>query len=127
MEGLVLLLHVPEGTQDAIAKSGLPTILLGDKLGDDFPYVVPDDFGGAYAATRHLLGIGHKHIVFHVHESIRPHVSVDEREQGFRSAIDEAGSAVRGFVWRIGTEEAIDLLLVEIVRQPCLGIAMLRL
>lgn len=111
VDGLAMLLHIPAGTEDAIWKSGLPTILLGDKLGDDVPHVVPDDVAGAYLATRHLLGLGHKHIVFYIDESIRPHVSVDEREQGFKQAIEEAGASVQGDVWRIGTDEAIDRLL----------------
>ncbi|TWU28357.1 LacI family DNA-binding transcriptional regulator [Bythopirellula polymerisocia] len=111
VDGLAMLLHIPEGTEEAISKSGLPTILLGDKLDDDVPHVVPDDVGGAYAATRHLIGLGHKHIVFYIDESIRPHVSVREREQGFRQAIEEAGDSVRGEVWNISTDEAIGRLL----------------
>lgn len=112
VDGLAMLQHVPEGTEEAIWKSGLPTILLNDKMDDDVPHVSPDDFSGAYIATRHLIGLGHKRIVYYVDESIRHHFSVNDREQGFRSAIDEAGEPVEGDVWlRISTEEAIEKLL----------------
>ena len=111
VDGLAMLLHVPVGTEDAIWKSGLPTILLGEKLGDEVPHIVPDDVGGAYSATRHLIGLGHKKIVFYIDKSIRPHVSVLEREQGFNQAIEEAGASVHGEVWRIDTDEAMDRLL----------------
>ncbi|QEG36430.1 LacI family DNA-binding transcriptional regulator [Bythopirellula goksoeyrii] len=113
VDGLAMLLHIPEGTEDAIWKSGLPTILLGDKLGDEVPHVVPDDVGGAYSATRHLIGLGHKSIAFYIDESIRFHVSVDERRQGFNRAIEEAGDCVRGETWQIGSDEAIDRLLTH--------------
>ncbi len=110
VDGLAMLVHTPEGTEEAIWKSGLPTILLNNKI-DGVPHVVPNDVAGAYAAARHLISLGHQRIVFLVSESIRPHVSISEREQGFLQAIDEAAEGVQGNVWRCSMEEAIDRLL----------------
>ncbi|MEM8944366.1 MAG: LacI family DNA-binding transcriptional regulator [Planctomycetota bacterium] len=114
VDGLAMLQNIPKGTEDAIWKSGLPTILLNDKLNAEVPHVAPDDIGGAYSATRHLIGLGHKKIAFYVDETIRDHFSVQEREQGFREAIDEAGDSVEGDVWlRISSEDAINRLLAR--------------
>lgn len=112
VDGLAMLQHIPEGTEDAIWKSGLPTILLNEKIEADVPHVVPDDIGGAYAATRHLIGLGHKRIVFYIDETILHHFSVLDRELGFRQAINEASDAVQGDVWlRLSSDEAINRLL----------------
>ena len=91
VDGLAMLLHTPETAQEALEKSGLPAVLIGDKLDAEAPHVVPDDVGGAYTATRHLIGLGHKRIVYHVDESIRPHVSVIERQEGYERAMREGG------------------------------------
>lgn len=116
VDGLVMMQHTPETAREAMEKSGLPTVLLGDKLeGDaaseiDAPHVVPDDRGGAFTATRHLLGLGHERIVFYVDESIRKHHSVPERQAGFEEAMDGAGLAKSGEVWRCDAAVAMDRL-----------------
>jgi LacI family transcriptional regulator len=111
VDGLALLLQAPEGIEDALGKSGLPVLVLGDKFPHNVPYVVPDDVAGAYSATRHLLALGHERLVYFVCDSVRDHVSVGEREQGYLQAIAEAGPHVRGEVWKFSNEEAVDRLL----------------
>jgi DNA-binding LacI/PurR family transcriptional regulator len=71
---------------------------------------VVDDIAGAYAATKHLLGLGHKRIMFFVHDTVKPHCSVAERLSGYRVAIDEAGLEPRECVYS-PEENAIDILV----------------
>lgn len=111
VDGLVMMQHTPPGGREAIQKSNLPTVLLGDKQDLGLPQVFPDDLGGAYIATRHLLLLGHKRILFHIDESIREHHSVPERCEGFRKAMDEAGLAESGEVLRSETQSVMDRLL----------------
>lgn len=113
VDGLVLMQHTPETVREAVEKSGLPTVLLGDKLDIGAPQVYPDDVDGAYIATRHLLGLGHKRIAFFVSEGIREHHSVPERQQGFEQAMAEAGLSETAFVWRMSFEEAIRQIMGE--------------
>jgi DNA-binding LacI/PurR family transcriptional regulator len=60
--------------------------------------VVVDDFGGAFAATKHLLGLGHQRIMLFVHESVKPHCSVEERLGGYRAAMEDARQVTRELV-----------------------------
>ena len=110
VDGLALLLHTPEGAEETILKSGLPTVSLAERFGEA-PSVMPDDVGGAKAATRHLLGLGHKRIVYYVAGSIRPHISVEDRRKGYEDAMREAGKEDATEVWRCDVEEAMDRLL----------------
>ena len=111
VDGLAMLLHTPDSAVEALEKSGLPTVLIGDKLDVNAAHVLPDDAGGAYVATRHLIGLGHKDIVYYVDEEIRPHVSVDERQAGFERAMAEAGLSDQAHVWKLNTDEAMERLL----------------
>ncbi len=110
VDGLALLLHVPEGAQDVIDKCGLPVVSLAERY-REAPSVMPDDVGGAYSATRHLLGLGHKRIVYFVSETIRPHVSIDERRQGYEKAMREAGLDSQIDMWHCGIDQAMDRVL----------------
>lgn len=110
VDGLAFLLEVPEAAKEVVYNQRLPLVLLGDKLGDAV-HVVPDDVAGAYLATRHLLGLGHKRIVLYIADSIRPHISVEERKQGYQQAMNEAGLEDLAAVWHCGTDEAMGRLL----------------
>jgi DNA-binding LacI/PurR family transcriptional regulator len=72
--------------------------------------VVVDDFAGAYAATQHLLGLGHRDVMLFVHESIKPHCSVEARHSGYRAAMDEAGMVSRECL-RVSEGEVVDVLV----------------
>lgn len=55
--------------------------------------LVPDDYGGSYAATRHLISLGHAQIGL---VSINPAiVAAERRAAGFRAALRDAGLPVR--------------------------------
>lgn len=110
VDGLAFLLHVPEQAEEVVRSRRLPVVLLGDKMADA-PHVVPDDVAGGYLATRHLLGLGHKRIVFYIADTIRPHVSVDERRLGYERAMLEAGLGDHLSVWHCDTDEAMGRLL----------------
>lgn len=110
VDGLAFLLHIPEPAEQVVREGRLPVVLLGEKF-DQIPHVVPDDAGGGYLATRHLLGLGHKRIVFYIADDIRPHVSVEEREEGYRQAMRDAGLADLITVWRCDTDAAMAHLL----------------
>lgn len=77
--------------------------------------VLIDDFEGARAMTRHLLGLGHRDIAF-VRGDIR-HSPALRREEGFRSGMGEAGVPIDGlrllqgdFSYRSGLEAGRQLL-----------------
>ncbi|WP_425395541.1 LacI family DNA-binding transcriptional regulator [Aeoliella sp.] len=110
VDGLAFLLEVPEQAKEVVLSDRLPVVLLGGKM-DDRVHVVPDDVSGGYMAARHLLGLGHKKIVFYIADTIRPHVSVDERRQGYEQAMAKAGLADQIAVWHCDTDEAMGRLL----------------
>lgn len=67
----------------------LPCVYLGVNHGEDCSYVMADNEAGAYAATRYLLRLGHRDILF---LGGRPTSRTRElRLQGFRRALAEAG------------------------------------
>ena len=85
-------------------------MLLGDNSDPTVSQVVVDDFAGAYAATKHLLGLGHRRVMMFVHESVKPHCSVQERLSGYRTAMDEAGLK-RTSAYASSEGEAVDTLV----------------
>lgn len=73
-----------------LEKSRIPYVLIGRHFdGDpDTDYVVCDDAGGAYLATRHLIEQGHRNIAC---VRVNPLISSDrERFAGYRRALEEA-------------------------------------
>ena len=95
---------------DAVRERQLPLVLLGDDSDPSMSQVVVDDFAGAYAATKHLLGLGHRRVMMFVHESVKPHCSVEERLSGYRTAMDEAGLMTQECL-RVSEGEAVDVLV----------------
>ncbi|SFB22678.1 transcriptional regulator, LacI family [Cohnella sp. OV330] len=75
-----------------LERTGTPFVLLGRHLEDDtMDYVVSDDEKGGYLATKHLLELGHRDILFlNAHRSIS---SSRERLSGYARALEEAGIA----------------------------------
>lgn len=76
---------------DELAGRGVPTVVLARR--GNTAYVVPDDTGGACAATRHLLALGHRDIVYL--GSVSDHQTELDRRAGYRQAIVDAGLALR--------------------------------
>jgi LacI family transcriptional regulator len=109
IDGGVVFQTLPSEVCAALRDRQLPIVLLGDNSDPSVSQVIVDDFGGAYAATKHLLGLGHTQIMLFVHESVKPHCSVVERLAGYRAAMEEAGLGSQECLQR-PEEDAFDLL-----------------
>jgi LacI family transcriptional regulator len=86
---LVMAPDVEAGALDAALPDGLPVVLLNRAPGVTAASVMVDNYGGAHAMTTHLLALGHRRIGF-VAGAV-DNADSDERELGFRAALDEAG------------------------------------
>jgi LacI family transcriptional regulator, galactose operon repressor len=79
----------------------VPVVMLERDLGDGWDAVLTDHAGGAYAATRHLLGLGHRRIaLITASPSVRPGA---QRVEGYRRAFAEARVAVQPDLLRCGS------------------------
>jgi LacI family transcriptional regulator len=90
-DGIAISHILPEDAIQVISEIGLPRVLLMDKSVPDWSCAVTEDEAGAYTATKHLLGLGHRRIVMYLHDSIRQHFSVADRHAGYTRAMVEAG------------------------------------
>jgi DNA-binding LacI/PurR family transcriptional regulator len=79
--------------QELLART-TPTVLLGStaRFCSQFPNAQVDDLLGSYAATEHLIALGHKQIAFLAGPPAAPWAQ--ERFEGYRRAFREAGSDV---------------------------------
>ncbi|MEO1497527.1 MAG: LacI family DNA-binding transcriptional regulator [Planctomycetota bacterium] len=112
LDGVAFLLEPPsEAVLEAVRKAKLPTLSMGIDACE--ARVMPDDARGAYAATRHLISLGHERIDFYVETEIRDHVSVIERREGYERAMREAGLGDQIEPLRCGIKHAVDRLLRE--------------
>lgn len=84
-QGFVLLgAHDHDPRLEALSLQGIPYVLIG--VYPDSFWVAPDDGSGAYAATRHLLELGHReilHITGHPH-----HQAGRDRLNGYKKALE---------------------------------------
>lgn len=90
IDGGVVIQALPVEVADAIQRRNLPLVLLGDNNDPRFSQVLVDGYAGAYAATEHLLGLGHTRVMMFVHESIKPNCGMHNRINGYRAAMKEA-------------------------------------
>ncbi len=111
LDGCVTFQPLPARVRHALAEAELPCVLLGDNSDPAMPHVVVDDHGGAYAAVRHLISLGHQRIGLYIHTRIKPHCSVGERTRGYEAAMREHD--LEPVVWHTGDAEMIELLLRE--------------
>lgn len=110
IDGGVVFQTLPAEVAQAVRERHLPLVLLGDDSDPTMSQVVVDDFAGAYAATKYLLGLGHERVAMFVHESVKPHCSVEERLNGYRTAMDEAKLMTRELI-RVHEGDAINALV----------------
>jgi LacI family transcriptional regulator len=85
-----ILLHNTEEVHERLAflrERGVPCVVLGHQPNTAF--VVPDDPGGATAATKYLLSLGHRDIGY-VGMASSQQSDIDRR-YGYRAAMKEAG------------------------------------
>ncbi|MDA3960342.1 MAG: LacI family DNA-binding transcriptional regulator [Planctomycetota bacterium] len=84
---------VPQEVVQSLRNTGLPCVWMNSKYGDD--HVELDDAGAMYAATRELLRLGHRHIVYadftRGQDERWLHQSRWLRLHGYRLAMAEAG------------------------------------
>jgi LacI family transcriptional regulator len=73
-----------------VRQSGIPTVLLDRVAKDtDFDHVMLDNVAAAREGTRHLISLGHRHILLLASDSrLR---NVQERIEGYQEALAEAG------------------------------------
>ncbi|MBO0980807.1 LacI family DNA-binding transcriptional regulator [Microbacterium sp. SD291] len=82
----------------------IPVVAIDPHTGRaDLPTVESDSFGGAYAATRHLIDLGHRRIGF---LAGRPDLrSAALRDAGYRRALSDAGILVDPALIKVGRYE----------------------
>src|SRR5262249_41667074 len=110
IDGGVVFQPLPAKVREAVRERRLPLVLLGDDSDPTVSQGIVDDFGGAYAATKHLIGLGHRRVMLFMHESVKPHCSIQERIGGYRTAMDEAGLVTSESV-RVSEGEATETLV----------------
>lgn len=73
---------------------GIPTVLINNQASEDVAHSVShDDVAGAYAVTQHLIELGHTRIAYLGNQ--RTGRITENRYQGYRQALLEAGIALR--------------------------------
>jgi LacI family transcriptional regulator len=109
VDGCLTFQYLPERVRGGISESELPCVLLGDNSDPDLPQIVVDDHGGAYAATRHLISLGHERIGLFVHHTVKPHCSIAERRKGYDAAMRDHGLSPE--FWHASETDVMDVLL----------------
>lgn len=84
--------EIPERLTNWIERYNIPAVWINSKQPSDCIY--PDDFGSARLATRRLIELGHRRIVFFQWMD-SPHYSAVDRRVGYEAAMAEAGLAHR--------------------------------
>ncbi|NLF06028.1 MAG: LacI family transcriptional regulator [Actinomycetales bacterium] len=91
------------------ADAGIPVVAVDPHTGPSgLPMIDSDNFHGALVATEHLIALGHRRIGF---LAGRPGLqSAEERERGYREALEKAGIAFDPELIRVGgyREETAD-------------------
>ncbi len=90
VEGIIYATMYHRMVRLPTALRGVPTVLLDCFVEDhQVPSVVPDDFGGGYAAVKYLLEKGYRRIGFINHVENIP--AATERLKGYQSALQSYG------------------------------------
>ena len=94
----ILISPLSPDTQEAhrAALGDLPCVYIGINHDGQCSYVAGDNYAGAYRATRYLLDLGHRDLVYlGGRERSRTR---EQRAMGFRKALDEAGLTGREYI-----------------------------
>ena len=121
VEGIILLsgYRVRERGAPALPLGSLPVVYLYQYTHDtDAPCVIPDDLGGGYLGTRHLLNQGRRRIGFI--NGPTHYEATHARHQGYVQALGEAGVAYDSALVRVGKwhEQSGYQLTRELLRLP---------
>lgn len=97
VDGVIILETVKGAELDKkLVESGIPRVAVGYSMNQNdnpevlTPAIHANDYDGAYQATRHLLGLGHRRIGV-INGPANFMVAMEERYQGYRAALAEAG------------------------------------
>jgi LacI family transcriptional regulator len=95
IDGALIDMLVSDDLVDALIARSVPLVLAGRDAGNrPISWIKADEEGGAYAAARHLLDLGHRRFGVISASNEERHPVVRERIQGFRRALAEAGLVV---------------------------------
>lgn len=102
VDGLMLALNSRKGAiLPYLKQSPLPVVVMEREFGDEFDTVLTDHGGGAYAAVRYLVQLGHKRIAMITSSTdIRPG---NVRVSGYRHAIQDANLELEEDLLRCGS------------------------
>ncbi len=85
--------HIPPAMVELLERYSIPSIWLNSRQSGDCVYY--DDFGGAMAATQHLIKLGHRRIDYvdfiTIESPRRTHYSRIDRYEGYKQAMKLAG------------------------------------
>ena len=96
VDGFISLgLSPDDGALETLDRLGIPTVLVDSEASANHPAVNVDDAGGAEAAARHLLDLGHLNLAVIVLPPTRSHAmtpTAARRLAGYRTAVHAAGA-----------------------------------
>lgn len=96
VDGFISLgLSPDDGALETLDLLGIPTVLVDSEASANHPAVNVDDAGGAEAAARHLLDLGHQNLAVIVLPPTRSHAmtpTTARRLAGYRAAVHAAGT-----------------------------------
>jgi alanine racemase len=96
VDGFISLgLSPDDGALEVLDRLGIPTVLVDSEASANHPAVNVDDAGGAEAAARHLLELGHQNLAVIVLPPTRSHAmtpTAARRLAGYRAAVRAAGT-----------------------------------
>ena len=94
LDGLILTGIFPSAFIDGLQQQSTPFVLVDSYVRDEVPQIRLEDRRGGYIATRHLLEMGHRRILF-CSQPIRDRGVIRERFEGYREALTEYGLTPR--------------------------------
>jgi LacI family transcriptional regulator len=96
VDGMIVMSPGVSGAElEACLPPDVPVVLLNcDVDGTGYSAINVDNYGGALAMVRHLVGLGHRRIAMIT--GAAANFDARERLRGFRAAVAETGGAVRG-------------------------------
>ncbi len=106
VDGLIVFIAPEADTRyyESLRKRGVPFVLIGTlSRPSTLPLVMIDGEAGGYAATRHLLALGHREIAFASGRYMAQDTS--PRRRGFERAMREAGAPIPAH--RVLSDQAI--------------------
>ncbi len=107
IDGLILIpTHDVSATLDLLALRGTPTVIV-DRVTSDkrFDYVAIDDRKAMREATRHLIGLGHRRLLYLVHDPRLPTTKL--RIKGYLEAAEQAQAEVSPIVVQRDPDDAV--------------------